>query len=51
MAAPRHREECPVLERVDFEVTRAAPSLQHYRRDWAPGSGVGLAGIWLGAVV
>jgi hypothetical protein len=40
-----------VLERVDFEVTRETPSLQHYRREWSPSGGVGLAGIWLGAVV
>ncbi|OBI98786.1 hypothetical protein A5660_04130 [Mycobacterium alsense] len=38
-------------QRVDFEVTREAPSLDHYRRGWAPRDGVGLAGIWLGAVV
>jgi len=40
-----------VLDRIEFEVTRQASTLDHYRRGWTPGPGVGLAGIWLGAVV
>ncbi len=38
-------------DRVDFEVRADAPTLDHYRRDWVPGHGVGLAGMWVGAVV
>jgi hypothetical protein len=40
-----------VQDRIEFEVTRQASALDHYRRGWTPGTGVGLAGIWLGAVV
>ena len=40
-----------MLDRIEFEVTRQASTLDHYRRGWTPGPGVGLAGIWLGAVV
>jgi hypothetical protein len=40
-----------VPERVDFEVSVQPASLDHYRRNWTPGPGVGLAGMWLGAVV
>lgn len=38
-------------DRIDFEVQVAAPSLDHYRREWVPGPDVGLAGMWIGAVV
>jgi hypothetical protein len=34
-----------------FDVRVEQPSLDHYRREWVPGPGVGLAGMWLGAVV
>jgi hypothetical protein len=40
-----------VSDRIDFEVTHQTPSPAHYRREWAPAAGVGLAGIWLGAIV
>lgn len=40
-----------MLDRIEFEVTRQTPSLDHYRRGWRPGPGVSLAGIWLGAVI
>lgn len=40
-----------MLDRIDFEVTCQTPSLDHYRRDWVPGTGVDLAGIWVGAIV
>ncbi|WP_029111298.1 hypothetical protein [Mycobacterium sp. URHD0025] len=36
---------------VRFTVATQSPTLDHYRRDWTPGSGVGLAGMWIGAVV
>lgn len=38
-------------DRVDFEVLRETPTLGHYRREWVPHDGLGLAGIWIGAVV
>ncbi|MCA2241197.1 hypothetical protein JF781_02315 [Mycobacterium sp. WUMAC-067] len=38
-------------DRIDFEVQVATPSLDHYRREWVPGPDVGLAGMWIGAVV
>src|SRR5579875_2337079 len=38
-------------DRVDFEVLVESPSPEHYRREWAPAPGVGLAGMWIGAVV
>ncbi|HEY7052717.1 MAG TPA: hypothetical protein VH496_11395 [Mycobacterium sp.] len=40
-----------MLDRIDFEVRTDAPTLDHYRRAWLPGPGVGLAGMWVGAVV
>ena len=40
-----------MLKRVEFDVSREAPTLDHYRREWAPRPGLGLAGMWLGAVV
>ena len=40
-----------MLKPVDFEVIRQTPSLAHYRRGWVPSPGMGLAGVWLGAVV
>jgi hypothetical protein len=40
-----------VFDHVDFEVIRQAPELEHYRRGWVPRNGLGLAGIWIGAVV
>ncbi|ORW01202.1 hypothetical protein [Mycobacterium kyorinense] len=40
-----------MLERIDFEVTRHTPSLDHYRREWVPGKAMNLAGIWVGAIV
>ncbi len=36
---------------VRFTVATQSPTLDHYRREWTPGPGVGLAGMWLGAVV
>ncbi len=36
---------------VDFEVRVEPASHDLYRRDWVPGPDVGLAGMWLGAVV
>lgn len=38
-------------DRVEFEVLQQQPELEHYRRDWVPGPGLGLAGIWIGGVV
>jgi hypothetical protein len=38
-------------DRVDFDVRVETPSLDHYRREWTPGPEVGLAGMWIGAVV
>ena len=40
-----------MFDRVDFEVITENASLEHYRRDWTPGPGLGLSGIWVGAVV
>ena len=40
-----------MFDNVDFEVIRQAPTLDHYRREWVPGPGLGLSGIWIGAVV
>ncbi|BBZ04270.1 hypothetical protein MCHIJ_37070 [Mycolicibacterium chitae] len=40
-----------MLDRVDFSVTRQAPTLDHYRREWTPGPDVTLGGVWVGAVV
>ncbi|UGT99493.1 hypothetical protein LTQ55_12070 [Mycobacterium intracellulare] len=40
-----------MLDRVEFDVSHEPASLDHYRRDWVPGPGVSLAGIWYGAVV
>lgn len=38
-------------DRIEFTVATQAPTLEHYRRAWTPGSGVGLAGMWISAVV
>jgi hypothetical protein len=38
-------------ERVEFTVRRETPTLDHYRRDWRPGPGVGMGGMWLPGVV
>ena len=38
-------------EHIVFDVRVEPPSLDHYRREWVPGPGSGLAGMWLGAVV
>lgn len=40
-----------MFDNVEFEVTRRPPSLECYRREWVPDEGLGLAGIWVGAVV
>ncbi|OBH73926.1 hypothetical protein A5684_15330 [Mycobacterium intracellulare] len=40
-----------MLEPIDFQVLRQAPTLAHYRREWVPSPGMALAGIWFGAVV
>ncbi|MGH3970241.1 MAG: hypothetical protein ACRDTV_19505 [Mycobacterium sp.] len=40
-----------MLDRVEFNVTSQVPTLDHYRRDWLPRDGTGLAGVWIGAVV
>lgn len=40
-----------MVEQVEFEVVRQTPTLDHYRRQWVPAPGLGLAGIWIGAVV
>ncbi|MGV0770651.1 hypothetical protein [Mycobacterium syngnathidarum] len=42
------REQPPDLE---FAVATQPATLDHYRRDWTPGPDVGLAGMWIGAVV
>ncbi len=36
---------------IDFTVRAQAPTLDHYRRGWVPAPDVGLAGMWIGAVV
>ncbi|OBG22634.1 hypothetical protein A5765_01430 [Mycolicibacterium celeriflavum] len=36
---------------IEFDVATHTPTLEHYRRDWTPGPGVALAGMWIGAVV
>jgi hypothetical protein len=36
---------------LEFSVRSETPTMDHYRRDWRPGSNVGLAGMWLPAVV
>jgi hypothetical protein len=38
-------------DRYEFRVGAEAPTLDHYRRDWVPGPGLGVAGMWIGAVV
>ena len=38
-------------DHVDFAVATQSPTLDHYRRAWTPGPGVGLAGMWISAVV
>ncbi len=38
-------------DQIEFDVTAQTPSLEHYRRGWTPSDDVGLAGIWLGAIV
>lgn len=38
-------------DEIRFEVTHHTPGLAHYRRGWTPAAGLGLAGIWIGAVV
>ncbi|UXA19809.1 hypothetical protein [Mycobacterium sp. SMC-4] len=40
-----------MFDHLEFDVTGYRPTLQHYRRDWTPGPGLALAGIWIGAVV
>jgi hypothetical protein len=40
-----------MTDHIGFEVRTQAPTLDHYRREWVPGPGVGLAGMWIGAVV
>lgn len=42
------REQPPDIK---FAVTTQPATLDHYRRDWTPGHGAGLAGMWIGAVV
>jgi hypothetical protein len=37
--------------RLEYTVRRETPSLDHYRRDWRPGPGVDMAGMWLPGVV
>src|SRR5215211_100671 len=44
-------KESQVPERIDFDVSVQPASLDHYRRNWTPGAGVELAGMWIGAVV
>lgn len=39
------------MERIDFEVLREKPTLDHYRREWRPAPNVGVAGMWMGAVL
>lgn len=36
---------------IDFTVAVQPPTLAHYRREWTPGPGVAVAGMWIGAVV
>ncbi|OBF11109.1 hypothetical protein [Mycobacterium sp. 852002-10029_SCH5224772] len=40
-----------MLKSVDFQVLRDMPTRAHYRRGWVPSPGMGLSGIWFGAVV
>ncbi|SPM32322.1 hypothetical protein MRAB57_120 [Mycobacterium rhizamassiliense] len=40
-----------MADQINFEVRIQAPTLDHYRREWVPGPGVGPAGMWIGAVV
>ena len=39
-----------MFDPVAFEIIGQAPTLEHYRRGWVPGPGLGLSGIWIGAV-
>lgn len=39
------------MDHVEFEVSCRPPDLSLYRRDWVPGPGVELAGMWVGGVV
>ncbi len=40
-----------MADRINVEVNRHTPTLDHYRRQWRPRPGTDLGGIWLGAVV
>lgn len=37
--------------RIKFEVNAESPTPEHYRREWTPDPGVGLAGMWISAIV
>jgi hypothetical protein len=39
------------LEDIDYEMRLEVPSLDQYRRDWTPGPGVELAGMWASGIV
>ncbi|MFV8052827.1 hypothetical protein [Mycobacterium sp. 48b] len=39
------------VSNFEFTVATHPPTLDHYRRDWTPAPDVGLAGMWIGAVV
>jgi hypothetical protein len=41
----------PMPARLEYSVRAETPSLDHYRRDWRPAPGLGLAGMWLPGVV
>lgn len=43
-----HSEQQPAVE---FAVATHPATLDHYRRDWTPGPGVTLSGMWIAAVV
>jgi hypothetical protein len=40
-----------MLGQIDFDVRGERPTLDHYRRGWAPSAAVGLAGMWISAAV
>ena len=40
-----------MADSIRFDVRTHVPATEIYRRAWTPGPGLGLAGMWIGAVV